>query len=669
MNIKISYNWLLEFLETKAFPFDLQKYLSLSGPSIERIEKLADDFVFEIEIISNRIDTASVIGLAQEAQAILPIYQIPAKLKFNPLTQWRFENIKSKLNDRLKIDVKIDGNLCSRFTALIFDNISLGPSPDFIQKRLRAAGVKVINNVVDISNYLMLALGQPVHMFDYDKITGQKMILRASKEGEKIKILDGQEVRLPVGSIVIEDGAGELTDLCGIMGGAKSAINEKTKRIIFFVQTYNKEKIRKTVMETGVRTMAATYFEKGLDEERVESTVVYGVELIEKYTGGKIASSLIDIYPSPYRGKKVITNYSFFEKIIGVKIEKQAIKSILTNLGFKIEEKGEEIEVEVPSYRKYDIFIPEDLVEEVARVWGYHKIPARLSPPAIVIQPKEFEKIFKMTSKIKHFLKDAGFNEVINYSMISRQLIEDWGLKREDHLRLANTISNEIEYLRLSLLPSLHKNIIDNQGKKENLRLFELAKVYFPGRKTVEGGSLPNEVYKLAIVVNTDYFDLKGVIEALIFELNIESVDFKKGVDDRFYCQFFNKDISATGFIAGKEAIYLGQSKLNENIFFAEIDFLILAYNYRLLKKYQPINPYAVVKLDLTIRQDEKKPFVEIKKKCFQASKLIQKIELIDQFEDKITLRFYFNHPQRNLTEEEAKKELERINNHLTSNT
>ncbi len=646
----------MEFLETKASPYDLQKYLSLSGPSIERVDKFEDDYIFDIEIISNRIDTASVIGIAQEAAAILPLYNIEARLKFNPFNQLKFKNIQDKFRDSLKLDLSVDHNLCSRFTALIFDNVKLAPSPDFIQKRLMAAGIKVINNIVDISNYLMLTLGQPVHMFDYDKITHQRMILRASRHGEKIKILDGQEVEVPVGSIVIEDGEGELTDLCGIMGGEKSAINQNTSRIIFFVQTYNKERIRKTTMNTGVRTLAATYFEKGLDEERVEPTVVYGADLIEKYTGGKISSKLIDLYPHPYKGKKVITDYHFFEKKIGAKIEKKIINKILNNLGLTVEEKGEVLEASVPSYRKYDISIPEDLVEEVARVWGYHKIPSHLSPPATVIQPPEVEKVFKTASRIKHFLKHLGLNEVINYSMISQAMINEWGLKKEAHLRLANTISDEIEFMRISLLPSLYKNIIDNRGKKEVLRFFELAKVYYP-----RIDDLPEEKYKLSIGLNTDYFDLKGVVEALIEELNINKVTWKKGVTDKFYSLFFNQDIGCTGLIDGEEVIYLGQSKLDDRIFFAEIDFETLIKNAKLLKTYTPLNPYAVIKLDLTIELNEKTSFTEIKNKCLSTCQWLQKIEVTDQFKNKITLRFYFNHPKRNLTEAEAKREMDKI--------
>ncbi|MCS7093180.1 MAG: phenylalanine--tRNA ligase subunit beta [Patescibacteria group bacterium] len=656
MNIKITYNWLLDFLETKASPAELQKYLSLSGPSIERVEKVEDDYVFDVEIISNRVDTASVFGIAQEATAILPRYGIRARLKINPFEKFRFEKIKNKFNEHLKISVEVDQKLCSRFTALIFDNLTLGRSPDFIQKRLKASGIKVINNIVDISNYLMLTLGQPVHMFDFDKIFDQKMILRGSKKGEKIKILDGRLANLPEGSIVIEDGEGELTDLCGIMGGAKSAISHQTKRVILFVQTYKKELIRKTTMATGVRTLAATYFEKGIDEERVEPTIVYGAELLEKYANAKIASNLIDIYPNPYQGKKIRAPYSIFEKVIGEKIDKSTINEILTSLGFKLQEKGEAFEVVVPSYRKDDISIPEDLVEEVARIWGYDRIGVNLPPPAIVNQPREFEELFRFSIKTKYFLKHLGLDEVINYSMISKTMIKQWQLDEKRHLRLSNTISKEIEYLRLTLLASLYKNIFENTGRREILKFFELAKVYY--RKKNE---LPEERYKLALAVNTDYFDLKGIIEMLLSEFNLNEVEFERGISDQFYCNFFNPEVSATGFIKNQEAFYLGQSKINERVFFAEIDFETLVKYSRLLKTYIPLNPYSVIKLDLRVRLDINKSFSKIKKKIFSMSNLIQRIEVIDQYQDKITLRFYFNDPERNLTEERAKEDLTKI--------
>jgi len=217
-------------LNTKATPGKVAEYLSLCGPSTERVEKYGNDFIYDIEVTTNRIDTASVYGIAREASAILPRFKIAAKLKPIRQTSNEFVFIKN-VN---YVTAQVNPNLCPRFTAVLIRNVEIGESPDLIKTRLESAGVRAINNIVDISNYVMLELGQPVHTFDYDKIKGAKMILRESKKGEKITTLDSKEFTLPGGDIVIEDGEGRLIDLAGIMGGALSAVDEGTKNILLF---------------------------------------------------------------------------------------------------------------------------------------------------------------------------------------------------------------------------------------------------------------------------------------------------------------------------------------------------------------------------------------------------------------------------------------------------
>lgn len=640
MNIKITYNWLLEYLDTDATPDELQKYLSLCGPSIESVTKVDDDYVFDIEITSNRIDTASVIGIAQEASAILPMFGKKAVLKSNPLTSLKLSQIKVGSGKDLTVEIK-NPDLVSRFTALIFDHVQIEDSPGFIRTRLKLAGVKIINNVVDISNYLMLTLGQPIHMFDYDKISDHKMIVRESKKGEKLTTLDELEITLPGGDIVIEDGSGKLIDLCGIMGGLNSAISPSTKRVLLFVQTYNKSKIRKTTMTTGQRTIAATFFEKGLDEKRVEATTVAATNLIEKYCQGKIASEIKDIYPLPVKQKSINIEYEIFDKLIGIKIDRRIINKILTNLGFTLSDvpkqgpkqgptlqEGRTLRINIPSWRMNDINIPEDLVEEVARVYGYQNIPSVLQSNVYIDQPKEMEDIFVFQNKIKLFLKHLGLNEVINYSMVSKDQLLEFELDTKKHLRLSNTISKDIEYLRTSLSPSLFKNIKDNTGKKNILRFFEIGKVYIlVGNKNI--CSLPNEVYKVGIAVNTNYSDLKGIIEAIYKELNINS--------------------SATPEIIEKDKIFM-----------SEIDLQWLIDNYKQFPKYQPINPYAIIKLDKTFEIQPHTTYAVVRQKAFK-SKLLQKIEVVTIFENKLTLRFYYSSPEKNITEEEAKEELNNL--------
>ncbi|MCL4364162.1 phenylalanine--tRNA ligase subunit beta [Patescibacteria group bacterium] len=623
MNIKITHNWLLDYLDTDATPDQIRECLSLCGPSIESVTKVGDDWVYDIEVISNRIDYASVFGIAQEAVAILPMFGKKAKLKSNPLRDLKFDKIKQGKGFDLKVDI-LNPNLVSRFTALIYDKIEIKDSPGFIKDRLSKVGIKVINNVVDISNYLMITYGQPIHMFDYDKIVDHHMIVRESKKGEKLVTLDEKEITLPGGDVVIEDGSGKLIDLCGIMGGLNSAINPKTKRVVLFVQTYNKSKIRKTTMSTGQRTIAATFFEKGLDEERVEATTVTASELIEKYCSGIIVSKIQDIYPKKYQGKVIEISQQKFDSLIGISIDPKKIIMILTNLGFSVDKKGKNYFVSVPSSRKYDVTIPEDLIEEVARIYGYHNIPSRLQPPAYVEQPKEMEDLFVFQNKIKTFLKHLGLNEVINYSMISKTMIEDSGLKAEDHLRLSNSISEDIEYLRISLLPSLYRNVKENSGKKDVLKLFEIGKVYLP-RKNY----LPQEIYKLGIAVNTDYYDLKGIVEGVYKELNIRQ-DVLEAIEEK------------------------------NGVFMVEVDLKKLIDNYRQVPQYKPLTPYAVVKLDKTFEVGERQIYKVIKEKAFR-SNFLQKIEVVSLFENKLTLRFYYSSHLRNLTEEEAKSELEKL--------
>ena len=644
MNIRITDSWLREYVATDATPYEIQKYLSLCGPSVESVEKTSDgDFVYEIEITSNRIDSASVFGIALECQAILPLFGKKAKLTLNPLEKYRLANGEMHCDASLQVKIQ-DPSLCSRFSAVVLDHIKTAPSPDFMQRRLRAIGIKVINNVVDISNYLMVSFGQPTHVFDFDKIGKGVMYLSESSKGEVLITLDGKRVVLPGGDIVVQDGNGELIDLCGIMGGLNSCFTDKTKRVLLFIQTYHKQRIRRTSLLTGQRTIAATYFEKGLDEERVETALSYGMELLTSYANAHVASKVTDIRSKKYTPRTIRFSLDEIHHKIGVKIESRQIDHILTSLGFGVKSSGHVYEVTVPSFRQYDVEIVEDIVEEVARIYGYHNLPNHLSPATYVKQPKAFEDLFVYQNKIKMYLKHIGLNEVLNYSMISLEMIEDLGLKPEDHLFLSNVMSEEIKYLRISLLPSLIRNIKINRGRRESLRLFELAKVYLKNE-----GNLPDEKYRLGIAVTTSYEDLKGIVEALLYELHIENRSFEPS-DNRIF-----SSIKASLVIGGKRVGVLGKLA---DMYLAELDFEMIISYAKTISTYVPPHPYAVIKLDYTTILNKTLSFETFKEKAFHASKLLYKIEVVDRFKDKVTLRMYFSSPVRNITEEEAKKEL-----------
>ncbi|PIZ64804.1 phenylalanine--tRNA ligase subunit beta [Candidatus Roizmanbacteria bacterium CG_4_9_14_0_2_um_filter_39_13] len=665
MNIKITYDWLLEYLDTDADPYELQKYLSLCGPSIETVEKVGEDYVFDIEITTNRIDMASVFGVAQEAQAILPMFGKRAKLKKNPLNIYSFETLNAEPTKSHKISVQIeDHDLVPRFTAIVLDNVLITKSPEKISRRLQLSGIKSINNVVDISNYLMLSLGQPVHMFDYDQIQGGVMKVRRSIKGEKLTTLDAKELTLPGDDIVIEDGSGKLIDLCGIMGGENSSITSDTTRIVFFVQTYDKKSIRKTSMQTGQRTLAATYFEKGLDPERVESTFVYGMELLQEMTQGVTCSELTDIYPHKKQETHVKAYLKDIQRVIGVAIEEDTIISILSNLDFHVVRHednelaypdGVSFDVTVPTYRVDDVSIQEDIIEEVARVYGYHNLPNNISPLAYIKQPKDIETLHTAQYKIKYFLKHLGLHEFLNYSMVSGELLTKLDYDLSDHLKIANTISSEIEYMRLSLLPSLIKNMKDNFGRKDVLKLFEIAKVY-----EKRDGDLPKESYRLAIAINTDFDDLKGIVSALLRELNIDCIAIEpathKLMANAASIRFEKKIIGMYGKLHQKFGHSIG---LTENIYIAEIEFEPLMNNFSFMHNFLEPAQYAVVKLDLTVKKTMS--FQKMVQVVHATSSLLRSVEYVGTYEDNITLRFFFSSPEKNITEDVAKQELEQI--------
>ena len=331
MNILIPDSWLKEHLKTKATVKQIGEYLSLCSQSVEKITKVDHDWLYDIEITTNRPDCFSVYGIARELAVILPRFGIPAKL-----SQLSIIHYPLSISKGLPLGVKITKpSLCPRFTALIFDNVVVKSSPKIVQERLEKVGIRAINNVVDISNYLMLALGQPMHTFDYDKIKGHKMILRESAGGEKITTLDGQIRPLPDGTIIIEDGKGRIIDLCGIMGGENSQVDKKTKKVLLFVQTYDPAKIRQACQKLAFRTDAASRFEKGVDPEGVMIAMEKAMVMFEENCGAKIASNLINIYPHPPKAKKIILSQSKLNQVMGIEIKLVEAKKILDSLGFQ----------------------------------------------------------------------------------------------------------------------------------------------------------------------------------------------------------------------------------------------------------------------------------------------------------------------------------------------
>lgn len=625
MNILIPDDWLRDYLKTPATSKQIAECLSLSGPSVEKFE----NNVYFIEVTTNRVDCASVFGIAHEAAAILPTFGYKATLKKIPLLSY-------KLKSRVKyLTVKIDQDLCFRFSAVLIKNVRISDSPLWLRQRLLNVGVRPINNIVDISNYIMHEIGQPVHTFDFRKIGKSKMLLRPSDKGEKITTLDGKTHILAGGDIVIEDGYGKLIDLAGIMGGENSAVDVNTKDVLLFVQTYNPISIRKTSMSLAKRSEASELFEKGLDPELVPFGISLGIGLLSKITGGKADSDILDIYAKPYQKKTVLVGLEFIEKHIGIKLNRNEISTILTALGFTTKWKVDNLEVSVPSFRSGDIKGPVDIVEEIARLYGYYKIPSELMtgllPEPLINSPFAFE------TKIKNILKGYGGIEIYTLSLVDKNSVLKSGA-----LKLKNPLGTDSEYLRTSLLPSLVKAGNDNSGEENPFHLFELANTYIPN-----GRHLPQEVMTLAgIMVNTTFVKARGIIEALLAELHSsiglipeEGADFLPG--KRLVLKYSKKEIGEFG-------------ELENGYFFYKIRVEDLRKTSIETGRFFPLPIYPPQIEDLTLNFPEKTKIGEVIEAIKAVDKLLGEVRIIGTYKNNYTFRFWYQHSNKTLTNSEV---------------
>jgi len=663
MNVLIPNSWLKDFLKTQADHKQIAKYLSLCSQSVEKTISQNGDYLYDIEITTNRPDCLSVYGIARELNAILPHFGIKTDLE--PAIDKALKI--PKLNKPLTLKVKIeDQSFCPRFTALIFDQVEIKPSPKIVQERLKSVGIRALNNVIDISNYLMIELGQPMHTFDYDKIGKAQMKLRQSKAGEIITTIDNQQRKLPEETIIIEDSQGKIIDLCGIMGGANSEVDEKTKRVLLFIQTYDPIKIRQTCQKLSFRTEAAARFEKGVDPEGVMIAMASAAKMFKDNCGARIASDLIDIYPEKQKVKEITLEKETLQKITGLDLQIKPAKQILENLGFKTKkETDNSLIMIVPHWRYDDINLAQDLVEEIARVYGYHNFPS--IPLSGAIPEKKKKPSLVWQNRVKNLMRFANFNETYNYSMISKKNLEQINIDNQDLIEINNPLTEEWIFMRPTLIGSLLQVITDNQDEQAAVNIFEIANTY-----TVEGRQkLPQENLTLTAVSNYyDFYQLKGSLESLFKELNIKNYKFKPyNLKKTFYGKTF-KTGSLSEINVNQEPIgvigVLNQSILNnfdikKSVVGFEIDFKMLSKFANSNKDYKPLAKYPQVVEDLSIIIKPKTLIGELIEAIKSTNQLIVDIKLIDSYKQTKTFRIFYQDYQKNLTDKEVGKIREKI--------
>jgi len=498
--MKVSIRWLKDFIEIDKTPEQLEDDLSLFGHEVESVDKIGDDYILDLEITPNRGDCLSILGIAREIAAR---YNLKLKRQ-NLKVQLKTQNLDK--NTQFKIEKP---EICPRFTARIIDNIKIGVSPKEIQEKLATYGFRPINNIVDITNYVMVATGQPLHAFDWDKIKDGLMRIRQAKKGEEVITLDGQNRILNQGAIIIED-EDKIYDLAGIMGGIKSEVDEKTKTIILQGAIFDPVLIRKTSKFLNHITDASYRYERGVDFEGTITGVDMAASLIKGSCPEAEIGQLVDIKSQSPKPRKIEIDIDRINRLLGINVTVAAALDYLLRLGF--ESKGSL--VTVPSYRSFDVKIWQDLAEEIARVYGYNKItksPIGKSPSS---NPNnEFNK----REYVKDVLKDLGFTEIYSYSFAEKEKIELLGERILDCVEIANPLSGETQFLRPTLLSSLFSAIAKNPWAPE-VNVFEIGKVFNKDRETWQIG--------MAVVGRDDQL-IVAAKEKLGLKEEIKSIDQK----------------------------------------------------------------------------------------------------------------------------------------------
>ena len=645
MNIKIVDSWLREFLDTKASPSEIAKQLSLTSVSVERTDparhasagvaggKVGDDYVYNIEVTTNRPDLMSVTGIAKEASAAL--FQQGIFAKYNPPKTPKIQQGSISF----PIEIKNDSRLVNRIMAVVLE-VKIGKSPKEISQRLELSGIRSLNNVVDVTNYVMREIGHPAHVFDYDLLNTKKMIIRQSKKGEVITTLDGKAYRLLGGDIVADNGEGEIIDLLGVMGTANSVVQGSTKRILFFLDNNNPRNIRRTSMSLGIRTEAAIINEKGVDPNIMDSAFKRGIELYQQIAQGKVVSKILDIYPNKPKANIIKVPIEKINRIIGVKINGATCAEILEKLGFEVKRAGENLEVKTPTSR-LDVALDEDVIEEISRIYGYHRLPS-VVPNFLTNKPGTFADNFYFEQKTKNALKYWGFTEVYTYSMVSEDLYDG---PVQNALKLKNPLSQDMVYLRNSLIPSLLE-VVEGSKSKDEIKIFELANIY-----QRREGDLPQERLTLGGVLkknSASFFEIKGLIEALFEDLGIKNYKFKQ------------TEVGGGGIlIASKEVGYI--EILNNNLIDFELNFKEILNFASNKKTYKPLAKFPGVIEDITFILDEGVLTQDVIEEISLQSFLVREVTLKDQFENARTFHVIYRAEDKNLTSKEVSEIREQI--------
>lgn len=649
----ISYDWLKDYTDTKLSPEELRERLTMVGLAIDAVEQHNSDSVLDVEVPSNRPDCLSHVGIAREVTVIER-----KGLRLPPLESFKTEG---RAADLTAVEIK-DLDLCPRYAARLVRGVKIAPSPDWLVKRLEAIGQRPINNVTDVTNYVLHELGQPLHAFDFHKLAGPRIVVRRAAAAEKLKTLDGIERTLTTEMLVIADAERPVA-LAGIMGGEESEISSTTTDVLIESAYFDPDSVRRTARALGMDTEASRRFERGADIEGVVFAQERCVQLICELAGGVASEDAIDVYPEPLVRRTVNLRPQRVPELTSVSVETTEINRILTGLGFELVDQS----YKVPSWR-IDVTQEEDLVEEVARHTGYDKIGSELPPSSASgeYQPTEMKQRL-----LRRALNAFGYDEAINFSFAPKQT--------DDQPELKNPIIEEAAFMRARLLPGLLNALRHNLNHGiRDVRLFEIGRVFGPAEK----GELPQESLSLALVAtggaveankaqadrDLDFFDIKGALETAVDWMGLSPLRFasaeashlRTGQSARILSG--EKEIGAIGRLAESVAT---NYKFRNPVYVMELDLESLLngpariVQYASLPRYPSVVRDISLLLDRSITLDDLLNAVKEKRVAdFRGVKLVGTFEggNIPFSKRSVTLRLEYRSDERTLRDEEVEE-------------
>ena len=601
------------------------------GKDIVEVLNLKEDII-EFEITPNRPDCLSIEGLGREVAASLnKEFKNPRK----NIDELKIEDKKEI--EGLTVEIK-DPDLCYRYIARVVKNVKIGESPEWLKRRLRACGIRAINNIVDITNYVMLEMGQPMHAFDINSIEGKHITVRRAKNGEKITTLDETKRDLDENNLVIAD-QNKPVAIAGVMGGLNSEIEENTQTVVFESAVFNPGSVRKTAKKVGLRTESSSRFEKGLSSENALRAINRAIELAKQIGAGKALDGKIDVYPTKQKINKIKLDVEKINNLLGTKLSKEEMIEILSKIDIKVEN-----DMAIAPYFRMDLEFVADIAEEIARFYGYDKLETTLIKADTTIGIRNKEQ--KIEKKIKEVLVNSGLSEIYTYGFLSQNDLEKSKINedlRKTAITIQNPLSEEYKLMRPTTIPSMMQILAGNSNKKnQNVKLFDISKSYKNQNGEIEAGEVPLQENILTIGMygdDVDFYVLKGIMENVLESIGVAKFDIEKETNNTSYhpgrCANLKVGIDTIATIGEVHPEVLMNYDIRRRAYLAELNITKVIKYARANKKYVEIPKFPAVERDIAIIVDEKVEVGQIEKIITKkGKKQLESCKLFDIYRD-----------------------------------